>query len=80
MAEVLSQDEIDELLTAISSGEPENSFETAEAFEDYLTKRRKSHTEFLIMIYPFADSLVLIKMKIYWQILKEKMKNKDTEI
>jgi hypothetical protein len=39
MAEVLSQEEIDELLTAINSGDSGNSFENIEAFEQYLTKR-----------------------------------------
>jgi hypothetical protein len=40
MAEVLSQEEIDQLLTAIGSGDSVNSFENIEAFEDYLTKRK----------------------------------------
>jgi hypothetical protein len=40
MAEVLSQDEIDQLLTAINAGDSINSFENIEAFEEYLTKRK----------------------------------------
>ena len=37
MAQVLSQDEIDQLLTAINTG---SSFESIEAFEEFLTKRK----------------------------------------
>jgi hypothetical protein len=37
--EVLTQDEIDQLLTAINAGSSKNSFENIEAFEEYLTKR-----------------------------------------
>jgi hypothetical protein len=41
MADVLSQDEIDQLLTAISSGDGESSFESIiEAFEESLIKRK----------------------------------------
>jgi hypothetical protein len=41
MPEVLSQDEIDQLLTAINAGDAkENSFENIEAFEEYLLKRK----------------------------------------
>jgi hypothetical protein len=40
MAEVLSQDEIDQLLTAIPDGNSINSFENIGAFEKYLTKRK----------------------------------------
>jgi hypothetical protein len=41
MAEVLSQDEIDQLLTAIGAGDfSGGSFESAAAFEDYLIKRK----------------------------------------
>ena len=40
MAEVLSQDEIDQLLTAINAGDSVNAFENIGAFEDYLIKRR----------------------------------------
>jgi hypothetical protein len=40
MAEVLSQYEIDQLLTAISAGDSVNSFENVEVFENYLTKRK----------------------------------------
>ncbi|MDR2193046.1 MAG: hypothetical protein LBP19_01025 [Treponema sp.] len=41
MAEVLSQDEIDQLLTAISAGDSrKTSFDNIEVFEDYLTKRK----------------------------------------
>jgi len=40
MSEVLSQDEIDQLLTAINADDQtSNGFETIEAFEKYLTKR-----------------------------------------
>ena len=39
MAEVLSQDEIDQLLTAINTGDTVNSFENIEVFEEYLIKR-----------------------------------------
>ena len=39
MAEVLSQDEIDQLLTAINAGDTVNSFENIGAFEEYLIKR-----------------------------------------
>ena len=39
MTEVLTQDEIDQLLTAINAGDTANSFENIEAFEDYLIKR-----------------------------------------
>jgi hypothetical protein len=40
MAEVLSQEEIDQLLTAINAADPVNSFENVEVFEEYLTKRQ----------------------------------------
>jgi hypothetical protein len=40
MAEVLSQDEIDQLLTAINAGDSVNSFKNIEAFEVYLTERK----------------------------------------
>jgi len=40
MSEVLSQEEIDQLLTAINAGDQADSgFESIEAFENYLTKR-----------------------------------------
>ena len=39
MAEVLSQEEIDQLLTAINTDDPVNSFENIEVFEEYLIKR-----------------------------------------
>ncbi|MCL2042499.1 MAG: hypothetical protein FWG89_00010 [Treponema sp.] len=39
MTEVLSQDEIDQLLTAINSDSSSNAFNGIEAFEQYLTKR-----------------------------------------
>jgi len=40
MSEVLSQEEIDQLLTAINTGDQAgNGFESIEAFENYLTKR-----------------------------------------
>jgi hypothetical protein len=38
--EVLSQDEIDQLLTAISVGDTKNSFENIEEFEKYLLNRK----------------------------------------
>jgi hypothetical protein len=38
--EVLSQDEIDQLLTAINDGNSISAFENIEVFEDYLTKRK----------------------------------------
>jgi hypothetical protein len=41
MSDVLSLDEIDQLLTAINDGSDlRNSFKSIEAFEDYLTKRK----------------------------------------
>lgn len=40
--EVLSQDEIDQLLTAINAGDSGSSFENIRAFEDYLTKRKST--------------------------------------
>jgi hypothetical protein len=40
MAEVLSQDEIDQLLTAIEAGDSRSSFESIESFEDYLIRRK----------------------------------------
>jgi len=41
MSDVLSQEEIDQLLAAITAGgEPVNSFENVEAFEEYLIKRQ----------------------------------------
>jgi hypothetical protein len=40
MAEALSQDEFDQLLTAINVGVSVNLFENIEAFEVYLTERR----------------------------------------
>jgi hypothetical protein len=40
MTRVLSQDEIDQLLTAIGADSLERSFENIGAFEDYLTKRK----------------------------------------
>ena len=40
MAEVLSQEEIDQLLSAINAGDPASSSENIEAFEEYLTKRK----------------------------------------
>jgi hypothetical protein len=43
MAEVLSQEEIDQLLTAINTGDSINSFKNIEAFEEYLTKRKYTH-------------------------------------
>ena len=40
MTEVLTQDEIDQLLSAINAGyAAKNTFENIEAFEDYLIKR-----------------------------------------
>jgi hypothetical protein len=42
MAEVLSQDEIDQLLTAINTG---SSFETIEDFEEFLKKRQQTPEE-----------------------------------
>jgi len=41
MSEVLSQEEIDQLLTAINADDPAgNGFESIEAFEKYLTTRK----------------------------------------
>jgi hypothetical protein len=40
MAEVLSQDEIDQLLTAINAGDVKNVFESIEEFEKYLLNRK----------------------------------------
>jgi hypothetical protein len=40
MTEVLSQNEIDQLLAAINTGYAKNSFENIEAFEEYLLKRK----------------------------------------
>jgi len=37
--EVLTQEEIDQLLTAINAGYEKSTFENVEAFEEYLTKR-----------------------------------------
>jgi len=38
--EVLSQDEIDQLLTAINAGDSVSAFDNIEAFEEYLIKRK----------------------------------------
>jgi len=40
MSDVLSQEEIDQLLAAIDAVDPVNSFENIEVFEEYLTKRQ----------------------------------------
>ena len=40
MAELLSQEEIDQLLTAIKPGAPVSAFDNIERFEEYLTKRK----------------------------------------
>jgi hypothetical protein len=44
MSEVLSQDEIDQLLAAINAGEPDSisAFDDIEAFENFLTKRKNT--------------------------------------
>jgi len=39
MTEILTQDEINQLLTAIDEGEGRNAFESVETFEEYLLKR-----------------------------------------
>jgi len=38
--EVLTQEEVEQLLAAINAGDTTNSFENVEAFEDYLTNRQ----------------------------------------